>query len=50
MKYAIEMGLVAMIYIQSFIKMVQEFKVDGGIHRHTTQDGDCIRRLPFSSK
>jgi hypothetical protein len=36
MKYAVEMGLDAMIYIPSFIKICQGIqKLLGGIHRHT---------------
>jgi hypothetical protein len=43
MKYAVEMGLVAMIYIPSFIK-VQASKINKGIHR---QHGDLISLLLF---
>jgi hypothetical protein len=36
MKYAAEMGLVAMMYIPSFIKIGSGIqKLTGGIHRHT---------------
>jgi hypothetical protein len=39
MKYALEMGSGAMIYIPSFIKIGSSIeKLIGGIHRHT----DCI--------
>jgi hypothetical protein len=56
MKYAVEMGSGAMIYITSFTKMglgIQ--KLIGGIHRHTDtqthrQHGECISLLLFFSK
>jgi hypothetical protein len=38
MKYAVEMGSDATIYIPSFIKIglsIQKLMVGGGIHRHT---------------
>jgi hypothetical protein len=36
MKYAVEMGSVAMIYIPSFIKIGPGMqKMIGGIHKHT---------------
>jgi hypothetical protein len=45
MKYAVEMGSVAMIYIPSFIKIgsdIQKLMEGGGIHK---QDGDRISLL-----
>jgi hypothetical protein len=47
MKYAVEMGSVAMIYIPSFIKIGSGIqKLVGGIHRHTdTEGGDRISLL-----
>jgi hypothetical protein len=45
MKYAVEMGSGAMIYIRSFIKIGSGIqKLIGGIHR---QHGDRISLLPF---
>jgi hypothetical protein len=36
MKYVVEMGSGAMIYISNFIRLVQAIKSQwGGIHRHT---------------
>jgi hypothetical protein len=36
MKYAVEMGSVARIYVPSFIKIGSDIrKLIGGIHRHT---------------
>jgi hypothetical protein len=46
MKYAVEMGSSAMIYIPSFIKIASGIqKLMGGIHR---QHGDRISLLSFS--
>jgi hypothetical protein len=40
MKYAVEMGSAAMIYIPSFIKIVSSTqKLIEGIHRHTDSMG-----------
>jgi hypothetical protein len=53
MKYVVEMGSVAMIYIPSFIKIDSAIqKLIGGIHRHTDaqthrQHGDCVNLLLF---
>jgi hypothetical protein len=45
MKYAVEMGSVAMIYIQRFIKIGSIIrKLLRGIHRHS-QHGDLVRLL-----
>jgi hypothetical protein len=45
MKYAVEMGFGAMIYIRSFIKIYSGIqKMMGGIHR---QHGDRINLLLF---
>jgi hypothetical protein len=39
MTYAVEMGSVAVIYMQSFIKMYSGIqKLISGIHRHTDTD------------
>jgi hypothetical protein len=47
MKYTIEMGSGAMIYIPSFIKIGSSIqKLIGGIHRHR-QQGDLIYLLLF---
>jgi hypothetical protein len=55
MKYAVEMGLCAMIYVPGFIKIglsIQKLR-GGGIHidthKHThTEHGDIMRLLLFS--
>jgi hypothetical protein len=49
MKYAVEMGSDAMMYIQSFIKIGSGIqKLIGGIHRHThRQQHDLISLLYF---
>jgi hypothetical protein len=48
MKYTVEMGLGAIIYISSFIETGSAIKkLIGGIHR---QNGDHISLLSFSSK
>jgi hypothetical protein len=47
MKYAVEMGSGAVIYIPSFIKIGSAIqKLIGAIHRHTG-DGDRISLLLF---
>jgi hypothetical protein len=46
MKYAVEMGSVAMIYVPSFMKIASRIQklIGGGGHR---QHGDRIRLLSF---
>jgi hypothetical protein len=47
MKYAVEMGSGAMIYIPSFIMIGSGIqKLIGGIHRHR-EHGDLTSLLPF---
>jgi hypothetical protein len=49
MRYAVEMGSGAMIYIPSFIKICSGTQkvVGGGIHRHADSHGDRISLLLF---
>jgi hypothetical protein len=51
MKYAVEMGSVAMIYIASFIKIGSDIqKLIGGIQQTHRQHGDRISLLSFFLK
>jgi hypothetical protein len=53
MKYAVEMGSGAMIYIPSFIKIgsgIQKLSGGGGGIRRHRQHGDIISLLLFFSK
>jgi hypothetical protein len=43
MKYAVEMGPGAMIYVPNFIKIGPAIqKLIGGVHRHTDSDRICL--------